>query len=77
MFRTCIADAIETTEILSKARPTMINVILKDGISHKTCIQCGYETTSADDMLSHLNQHNLEEIAELKANPSHFERVKR
>jgi hypothetical protein len=46
----------------------MITVQLKEGISHKSCNQCQYETTNADKMLSHLNEHRLEELIALKSN---------
>jgi hypothetical protein len=63
----CIADAIVTTESLNpKGGSRMITVKLKEGKSYKICNQCQYETTSVNNMLSHLNEHRLEELIELK-----------
>ncbi len=58
----------------------MITARLFEGISIKTCKQCKadnviYETSSVDEMLSHLNTHNLAEIEFLKTQKTVYRRV--
>lgn len=53
----------------------MITAHLKEGISIKTCKQCKHETSNVEEMLSHLEIHNQEQIDILKSQPMQYRRV--